>query len=162
MNIEQQTAFDTLTLKGIALLIALKDTLRLELIALTARELAEIIELSKRKNNILIEFSENTFQRSTLLQSLNLASNKENIGVFFSRCQNLAAKNKYLANWATLEDTLRLTIDANAINEQVLKKSQKNIDTILSILQGKQANNILYDAKGDKGDYAGQSRIGKA
>ena len=162
MNTEKHTAFDTLTLKGIDLLNDLKDTLRLELIALTTRELEGIIELSKRKNNILIEFSENTFQRSTLLQTLNLASNKENISVFFGDCGNLVAKNKYLANWTILEDTLRLTIDANTINEQVLKKSQKNIDTILNILQGKQADNILYDAKGDKGDYAGQSRIGKA
>lgn len=162
MNTEKHTAFDTLTLKGIDLLNGLKDTLRLELIALTTRELEGIIELSKRKNNILIEFSENTFQRSTPLETLNLASNKENISVFFSDCGNLVAKNKYLANWTILEDTLRLTIDANTINEQVLKKSQKNIDTILNILQGKQADNILYDAKGDKGDYAGQSRIGKA
>ena len=162
MNNEKYTAFDTLTLKGIELLRALNNILGLELVALTERELQNIVEFAKQKSQLLADFSENINLRDSLLEALSLSSNKPSIIAFLESCPNQKLKNTYLSNWIILEETLKSTIDSNAVNEQVLKRNQKNIDTILTILQGKQANNILYDAKGDKGDYAGQSRIGKA
>jgi flagellar biosynthesis/type III secretory pathway chaperone len=162
MNNEKFAAFDTLTLKGIEILRTLNDSLALELVALTNRELENIVEFAKQKSQLLADFSENTHLRVSLLEALSLDSNKSSITAFLESCPDEMLKNTYLSNWITLEQTLQSTIDSNSVNEQVLKRNQKNIDTILTILQGKQANNILYDAKGDKGDYAGQSRIGKA
>jgi flagellar biosynthesis/type III secretory pathway chaperone len=162
MKIDNYLSFDALTLAGIELLSHLNNTLKLELIALTERDLQQITQYAVQKSQYLAEFSENTHQRSVLLESLRLNSNKENVQLFFNSCPDTNIEHQCKANWKVLEVTLQSTIDANDVNEQVLKRNQKNIDTILSILQGKQANNILYDAKGDKGDYAGQSRLGKA
>lgn len=162
MKIDNYLSFDALTLAGIELLSHLNNTLKLELIALTERDLQQITQYAVQKSQYLAEFSENTHQRSVLLESLRLNSNKENVQLFFNSCPDANIEHQCKANWKVLEVTLQSTIDANDVNEQVLKRNQKNIDTILSILQGKQANNILYDAKGDKGDYAGQSRLGKA
>lgn len=162
MNNDKFAAFDTLTLKGIQLLRALNDILALELVALTNRELENIVEFAKQKSQLLADFAENTNLRVSLLETLSLSSNKSSIAAFLESCSSENLKNTYLSNWKVLEEALQTTIESNSVNEQVLKRNQKNIDTILTILQGKQANNILYDAKGDKGDYAGQSRIGKA
>jgi flagellar biosynthesis/type III secretory pathway chaperone len=162
MNKENHLAFDALTNQGIDVLKKLNATLQNELTSLTSRDLDEIKLCSNQKNQILTEFSENTLQRIQILKASGFESDKESVSEFFSLCEDPSLKTLCVENWTILEETLQATLDANNVNEQVLKRNQKNIDTVLSILQGKRANNILYDAKGDKGDYAGQSRIGKA
>ncbi|MEH6443231.1 MAG: flagellar export chaperone FlgN [Oceanospirillaceae bacterium] len=162
MKTNNYLSFDALTLAGIDLLTHLNNTLQSELIALTERDLQQITQCAVQKSQFLADFSENTHQRSVLLENIKLNSDKENVQLFLNSCPDTHTKNNCKTNWKILEEILQATIDANNVNEQVLKRNKKNIDTILSILQGKQANNILYDVKGDKGDYTGQSRLGKA
>ncbi len=162
MNKENHLAFDALTKQGIDTLKKLNATLQDELSSLTNRDIDQIKICSSQKSQILTDFSENTFQRIQILKNCGFESDKQSVSDFLSQCDDASLKTLCIENWKILEETLQATLDANNVNEQVLKRNQKNIDTILSILQGKQANNILYDAKGDKGDYAGQSRIGKA
>ena len=162
MSNENYFKFDALTSAGIDLLVKLNVALQSELIALSERNLEQIKQYSADKSHILVEFSNNTAHRTQLLESLKYSSNEKDIQLFFSTCPDAKTREIVTANWLNLADTLKTIIDANNVNEQVLKRNQYNIDTILSILQGQQANNILYDAKGDKGDYSGQSRIGKA
>jgi len=162
MNSESYLKFDAFTSTGIEILEKLQNSLQSELVALSERNLEQIKQYAVDKSQILVEFSNNTQQRSQLLESLNFSSNEKDIQLFFASCPDPSAKKTCIANWQTLAQTLKVVIDSNNVNEQVLKRNQYNIDTILSILQGKQANNVLYDAKGDKGDYSGQSRIGKA
>lgn len=162
MNKENHLAFDALTIEGIELLKSLNNILQAELTALTNREIEQINLCTNQKSQSLTEFSENTLKRINILKQAGFKSDKQSVTIFFDSCEDTAQKQQMINNWTILEETLQATVDANNVNEQVLKRNQKNIDTILSILQGKQANNILYDAKGDKGDYAGQSRLGKA
>ena len=162
MNTDNHLAFDALSKLGIELLTTLNATLLSELTALTDRDLEQITLCSNQKNQTLTEFSENTSQRINVLKNSGFQSDKESVSAFFNSCEDSSLQTLCLENWKILEETLQATLDANNVNEQVLKRNQKNIDTILSILQGKTANNILYTAKGDKGDYAGQSRLGKA
>jgi len=162
MSSESYLKFDAFTNTGIEILERLQNSLQSELVALSERNLEQIKQYAVDKSQILVEFSNNTQQRSQLLESLKFSSNEKDIQLFFASCPDPSAKKTCIANWQTLAKALNVVIDSNNVNEQVLKRNQYNIDTILSILQGKQANNVLYDAKGDKGDYSGQSRIGKA
>jgi flagellar biosynthesis/type III secretory pathway chaperone len=162
MTLELHSSFDTLTLAGIEQLKTLHDILADELTALTDRDLVKIKACAIIKVQVLTNFSENSQHRTALLKSQNCSSDKAGISFFFAKCADSKAKSVYLQHWTQLEETLCAAIDANNINEQVLKRNQKNLDTILAILQGQQTHNVLYDAKGDKGDYTGQSRIGKA
>jgi len=162
MNNDTHLSFDALTTEGINILKNVEDILKSELIALTQRDIDQIKECAADKTALLSDFSDNTLLRTTLLEKSNYHSTPESILEFFNACTNLSAQKQLKDNWNALEQILLQVIDANAVNEQVLKRNQKNLDSILSILQGQQANNILYTAKGSKGDYAGQSRIGKA
>ena len=162
MSNQSYLKFDDLTSTGIDILEKLQTSLQSELAALSDRNLEQIKHCAVEKSQILVEFSNNTQQRSQLLETLKFSSNEKDIQLFFSACSDSPTQTKCTANWKNLAQTLKDVIDANNVNEQVLKRNQYNIDTILSILQGQQANNILYDARGDKGDYSSQSRIGKA
>jgi flagella synthesis protein FlgN len=162
MNNDTHLSFDALTTEGINILKNVDDILKSELSALTQRDIDQIKKCAASKAALLSDFSDNTLHRTTLLEKNNFHSTPESIQDFFNACADQNVQTQLKDNWNALEKTLLLVIDANAVNEQVLKRNQKNLDSILSILQGQQANNILYNAKGSKGDYAGQSRIGKA
>lgn len=152
--------FDALTLEGILHLENILDLLSNELQALTERDLDEIKRFTQLKHEVLNKFTANLESRQNHLHAVGIGFDKASITLFLADSPNNA--KQYSQNWLKLETLLSDVIAANSVNEQVLKRNQKNIDTILSILQGQKASNILYDAKGDKGDYAGQSRIGKA
>jgi len=162
MNKDIFLSFDALTIEGINTLKSVEEILKNELTALTQRDLEQIKDCASSKLTLLGNFSENTLLRSKLLEQNNYQSTADSIQDFFSACSDALVQKTCQDNWKALEAILLAIIDANAINEQVLKRNQKNLGSILSILQGQQANNILYNAKGSKGDYAGQSRIGKA
>jgi flagellar biosynthesis/type III secretory pathway chaperone len=154
--------FNALSLEGIRLLNILLKYLEDELQALSARDLEKIKLSSFKKTQILSEFSSNTELRNKLLKSKKLEPSKDSIITFFASCADKPLLGECQSNWNELEVTLKDVIKANTVNEQVVKKNKNNVTTILSILQGKTKNNMLYDAKGDKGDYSGQSRLGKA
>lgn len=162
MNTLSLQKFDALTLSGIAILSNVSKVLITELKALTQRDLEQIKQCAADKSKLLNDFSENIQQRTLLLQTHNLEPTPDCINTFLNSCESTTDTQQYQANWDKLETTLQSVINDNTVNEQVLSRNQKNLDSILSILQGQQANNILYTAKGNKGDYAGQSRIGKA
>jgi len=154
--------FNALSLEGIRLLNILLKHLEDELKALSERDLEKIKLSTFKKTQILSEFASNTELRNELLNSKKLQPNKENIITFIANCQDKTLADECKGNWDDLETTLNNVIKANTVNEHVVKKNKNNVSTILSILQGKNKNNMLYNAKGDKGDYSGQSRLGKA
>ncbi|NQZ33902.1 MAG: flagellar protein FlgN [Oceanospirillaceae bacterium] len=162
MNRDNLQKFDTLTLSGIQILSDVSEVLKAELTALTHRDLEQIKKCATDKSKLLSDFSENIRQRTHLLQINNFEATAASISAFINSSDNSSEILVFQTNWKNLETSLQTVINANSVNEQVLSRNQKNLDTILSILQGQQANNILYTAKGNKGDYAGQSRIGKA
>lgn len=154
--------FNALSIEGIRLLNILLKYLADELNALSERDIEKIKLSTFKKTQILSEFSSNTELRNKLLKSKDLEPSKESIIAFFASCTDQRLLSECQSNWNELEITLKDVIKANTVNEQVVKKNKSNITSILSILQGKTKNNMLYDAKGDKGDYSGQSRLGKA
>jgi len=154
--------FNALSLEGIRLLNILLKHLEDELKALSERDLEKIKLSTFKKTQILTEFSSNTELRNTLLNSKKLQPNKENITTFITSCPDKTLADECKSNWDALETILNNVIKANTVNEHVVKKNKNSVSTILDILQGKTKNNMLYNAKGDKGDYSGQSRLGKA
>ena len=162
MNNDIYLTFDALTLSGIDILSKVNVILATELTALSLRDIDNIKQSASDKAELLNKFSSNIQQRKQLLETNNFESSAQSIQDFFTSNENTTDSQQHQTHWQQLEETLQNVIEANSVNEQVLTRNQKNLDTILSILQGQQANNILYNAKGSKGDYAGQSRIGKA
>lgn len=162
MNTDPFLAFDALTVEGISVLKELQEILEKELTALSERKIDPLADFNTQKQTLLIAFEKNISTRNELLKTLSYDSSKEGVTMFLASCEIIRLKQQATDNWASLENQLKLTMVANSTNEQVLSRNQKNISEVLSILQGKNAKNVLYTAKGNKGDYSGQSRLGKA
>ncbi len=153
---------NTLTSEGIALLDNLYQLLEKELLALKARDIDLIIELNQQKQSVLVAFDQNNRSRAETLQSAEASVDKAGIEFLLEQSDDLRFNQLFRENWNSLEITLQKTMNANQRNEQVLTRSRQSLEQFINVLRGQKPANTLYNAKGTKGDYSGQSRIGKA
>lgn len=154
--------FNALTLEGIAVLERLKEQLDTELKALTERDIEQVQSINTEKQTTLIEFDQNNTARANCLIDAGYEVNKDNILALVDQSQDEKLKNHFRENWKKLEKTLADTMESNKRNEIVLNRNRQNVEQLLTLLRGQPAKNTLYDAKGGKGSYSGQSRLGKA
>ncbi len=153
---------NALTSEGIALLDNLYQLLEKELLALKARDIDLIIELNQQKQSVLVAFDQNNRSRAETLQSAEASVDKAGIEFLLEQSDDLRFNQLFRENWNSLEITLQKTMNANQRNEQVLTRSRQSLEQFINVLRGQKPANTLYNAKGTKGDYSGQSRIGKA
>ncbi|MGY8871115.1 MAG: flagella synthesis protein FlgN [Pseudomonadales bacterium] len=153
---------DALALEGITILSGLEKLLDQELVALKAREIEAIQTINTEKQNTLRQFDQNNQTRAELLLAAGLPVSKEGIASLVSQNQNQALAQQFKAHWSDLETVLKNTMDANQRNEQIVMRSSQSLDKLLTALRGQKPSNSLYTAKGAKGNYTGQSHIGKA
>lgn len=156
------TAIDALAYEGITILSGLKTLLDQELDALKSREIDLIRSINLDKQQLLSQFDLNNHSRAELLTKSNLPVSKEGLDALIAQTQNKALVTQFKNHWNDLENILKETMDANQRNEQVLMRNSQNLDKLLSVLRGQKPSNSLYTAKGAKGNYTGQSHIGKA
>ncbi len=64
--------------------------------------------------------------------------------------------------WNSLDETLAEVQRLSQINQQVVRRGQRQIDDLVSILQGKGRTNKIYNQQGASGHVNPQSTIGKA
>lgn len=153
---------NALTSEGIALLDNLYQLLEKELLALKARDIDLIIELNQQKQNVLVAFDQNNRSRAETLLNAQASVDKAGIEFLLEQSDDLLFNQLFRENWNSLEITLQKTMNANQRNEQVLTRSRQSLEQFINVLRGQKPANTLYNAKGTKGDYSGQSRIGKA
>lgn len=153
LNIEQ---FETLIQEGVQLLESLHTLLDSELFALESRDMQQIQALNNNKQELLLQFDRNNQHRAIWLKENGYDNNKTAINALLESTQQLNEQ------WHTLESALHNTAQANQRNEQVLTRHLQQVNQLLGLLRGQQPSNTLYTASGGKGDYSGQSRLGKA
>ncbi|QEQ95768.1 flagellar export chaperone FlgN [Neptunomonas concharum] len=153
---------NALTSEGIALLDNLYQLLEKELLALKARDIDLIIELNQQKQSVLVAFDQNNRSRAETLLNAQASVDKAGIEFLLEQSDDLRFNQLFRENWNSLEITLQKTMNANQRNEQVLTRSRQSLEQFINALRGQKPANTLYNAKGTKGDYSGQSRIGKA
>ncbi|WP_293264046.1 flagella synthesis protein FlgN [Neptunomonas sp.] len=155
-------SIDVLANEGIAILSGLEDFLNQELIVLKSRDIDAIRSINLEKQNILHQFDLNNQARAELLIAADLPVSKAGLSSLLSQSSNQALKAQFNDHWNELESTLKKTMDANQRNEQVVMRTSQSLDKLLTVLRGQKPTNSLYTAKGAKGNYTGQSHIGKA
>jgi flagellar biosynthesis/type III secretory pathway chaperone len=156
------SAINALAYEGITILNSLKKLLDEELDALKARDIDTIQKLNNQKKEVLIQFDQNNQARAEHLVTAGFVVSKEGLASLLAQTPNQTIVTQFRTHWSTLETTLKSTMDANLRNEQVLMRNSQNVNKLLSILRGQKPTNSLYTAKGAKGNYTGQSHLGKA
>ena len=155
-------SIDALASEGITILSGLENLLNQELAVLKAREIDAIRNINTEKQTLLRQFDQNNQARAELLIAAGLPVSKDGLSSLLSQSQNKALTRQFNTHWGDLETILKKTMDANQRNEQIVMRSSQNLDKLLSVLRGQKPSNSLYTAKGAKGNYTGQSHIGKA
>ena len=151
-----------LTNEGISVLSDLNISLDKELEALKVRDIETTLEINQKKQQLLNLFNQNNLQRSEALSIAGLSNDKAGLDSLLDSNTDLQLASLFQTAWNQLESTLKTCMDANVRNEQVLLRNRQNIEQFLSVLRGKKSSNTLYNAQGSKGDFSGQSHIGKA
>lgn len=154
--------FNALTLEGISVLDTLVTLLDRELEALQNRDLDAINAINQDKQHALLAFDKNNHDRNQLLESRDLPIDKQGIQALQKSATDSLLAKEFSNHWQQIEQTLERAMSANKRNEIVLARSKQNVEKLISLLRGQNPKNTLYDAKGGKGDYSSQSRIGKA
>jgi len=155
-------SIDALASEGITILSSLENLLNQELIVLKARDIDAIRNINTEKQALLRQFDQNNQARAELLIAAGLPVSKDGLSLLLAQSQNQALTRQFSAHWSDLETVLKKTMDANQRNEQIVMRSSQNLDKLLAVLRGQKPSNSLYTAKGAKGNYTGQSHIGKA
>lgn len=156
------TAIDALAFEGISILKQLKILLDQELDALKSRDIDLIRTINIEKQNTLTQFDQNNQNRAEHLLKAGLSVSKDGLHSLIAQTHNEALIKQFKKHWSDLEAILKTTMDTNQRNEQVLMRNSQNLGKLLSILRGQKPSNSLYTSKGSKGNYTGQSHIGKA
>lgn len=166
MSTDQQAntffdSFSTLTRQGCLLFIDLQNTLEQEQLVLQQRDLEALKQNTHTKHQLLLNIEANIRERNSVLVQAGFAPSESGFKEFIQLMQE-AKRNELMEDWNQLQKLLMDVRTASKRNEQILVRSKQNVDQLLSLLQGHQSSNVLYDTGGSKGNYAAQRRIGKA
>lgn len=148
--------------EGIVALEHLLALLNEELTALQNRDIEAITSLNTRKQDALGAIENNNAARSQVLINAQTTPDKSGLDALISTFSPCPELDVFHAIWPKLEAALQQVMEANKRNEQVLTRNRLYLDQLLATLRGQQPKNTLYTAKGNKGNYTSQSRLGKA
>lgn len=159
--IELYESFIHLTRQGGELLDELLTTLELEQQSIQQRDLSALENNTLCKQQLLLNIESNINDRNSVITQAGFSPSEEGLKQFMQQMPE-SSKATLSMHWDRLSERLFTVRAANTRNEQILVRSKQNVDQLLSILQGHQSKNILYDPAGGKGNYAAQRSIGKA
>lgn len=154
-------AFLTLTRQGCLLFVDLQNTLEQEQLVLQQRDLEALKQNTQTKQQLLLKIETNIRERNSLLVQAGCSPSESGFQAF-TELMPEAIRQMTMTEWHQLQKILMDVRTASQRNEQILVRSKQNVDQLLSLLQGHQSSNVLYDPGGGKGNYAAQRRIGKA
>lgn len=156
------TSLNLLTQTGTDLLQQLNVLMEQEGKALSTRDLDSLMDCNQQKQVLLTRFGENVTARGQLLADNGFDHDPQGIEKLLTQQHDGVFVQHFRANWQALEQALAQAMALNQRNELVLARQRQSLDQLLRLLQGQQSANTLYDAAGNKGDYSGQNRLGKA
>lgn len=71
-------------------------------------------------------------------------------------------QNKLESAWQELDSRLAEVQELSQVNQQIVRRGQRQIDDLVSILQGKGRTSKVYNERGASGHLNTQSTLGKA
>ncbi|WP_409524955.1 flagella synthesis protein FlgN [Nitrincola sp. MINF-07-Sa-05] len=153
--------FFALVRQGILLFEQLKSQLEAERAAIEARSLDQLTEATGQKQTLLQQIELNIKDRNDTLIQLGFTPSEEGVEKLLSQLPEKPAQ-LLTAEWNKLTESLHEVRESNLRNEQIVNRSKRNLDQLIALLQGQSGKGVLYDNRGEKGNYSPQSRIGKA
>lgn len=153
--------FFALVRQGILLFETLQQQLDAEKSAIESRDLDQLTALTELKQTQLLQIEQNISERNDTLTQMGITPSETGVETLLDR---LADKPAALlrVEWQKLTDALQVVREANLRNEQIVNRSKRNLDQLITLLQGQSGKGVIYDNRGEKGNYSPQSRIGKA
>lgn len=153
--------FFRLIKEGCQQLAALCDLCEQEKLSIENHNLDDFKTTLLLKQQQLELIAQNIDQRNTILQERGFSLDDEGFQGFISTLPSPQAK-LIQEHWDQLEQSLTKSIKLNQRNELIVKRGEKNVSQLLSLMQGHTAKTTLYNQKGSAGNYSAQNRLGKA
>lgn len=153
--------FFALVRQGILLFEQLKLQLEAEREAIEARSLDQLTDATGQKQTLLQQIEQNIKERNDTLIQLGFSPSEDGVEKLLSQLPEKPAQ-LLTSEWNRLTESLYEVRESNQRNEQIVNRSKRNLDQLIALLQGQSGKGVLYDNRGEKGNYSPQSRIGKA
>ena len=125
------------------------------------RNLDQLEDNNATLANALMRLNENFRERLSLQQALVPELNQENWAAFMS-AQPEPTRQQLETSWQQLDALLTEVQQLSLINQQIVRRGQHQVDTLVNILQGKGSLGQIYDNRGSSGHVNAQSTLGKA
>jgi len=125
------------------------------------RNLDQLEDNNATLANALMRLNENFRERLSLQQTLVPQLNQENWTAFMST-QPEPTRQQLGTAWQQLDTLLTEVQQLSLINQQIVRRGQQQVDTLVNILQGKGSLGQIYDNRGSSGHVNAQSTLGKA
>src|SRR5210317_641785 len=125
------------------------------------RNLDQLEDNNAALANALMRLNENFRERLSLQQTLVPQLNQENWTAFMST-QPEPTRQQLGTAWQQLDTLLTEVQQLSLINQQIVRRGQQQVDTLVNILQGKGSLGQIYDNRGSSGHVNAQSTLGKA
>lgn len=129
--------------------------------ALEQRDIEALQQSTEAKHQQLLAIENNIRARNEVLTLAGFSPSSEGLEALMSSA-TAAQRSEFDSLWEDLRQRIKSAQDATARNEQILTRSKQSVDQLMALLQGQRKSNVLYDPAGGTGNYAPQSRIGKA
>lgn len=146
---------------GVKLLEQIKGLFDVHKTLLISRDLDKIEGNNDAMASLLMQLNENFRSRIELQRQLCPELNDANWSAFVATLPPTAQQQLRDA-WETLDAALAATQTLSQINQQIVRRSQQQIDELVSILQGKGKTSQVYNQRGSSGHLNTQTTIGKA
>ena len=125
------------------------------------RNLDQLEDNNATLANALMRLNENFRERLSLQQTLVPELNQENWAAFMST-QPAPTRQQLETAWQQLDALLTEVQQLSLVNQQIVRRGQQQVDTLVNILQGKGSLGQIYDNRGSSGHVNAQSTLGKA
>jgi len=147
--------------QGIELLEEIKGLFVVNEKIMRERNLDQLEDNNAALANALMRLNENFRERLSLQQTLVPQLNQENWTAFMST-QPEPTRQQLGTAWQQLDTLLTEVQQLSLINQQIVRRGQQQVDTLVNILQGKGSLGQIYDNRGSSGHVNAQSTLGKA
>ena len=147
--------------QGIELLEEIKGLFVVNEKIMRERNLDQLENNNAALANALMRLNENFRERLSLQQTLVPQLNQENWTAFMST-QPEPTRQQLGTAWQQLDTLLTEVQQLSLINQQIVRRGQQQVDTLVNILQGKGSLGQIYDNRGSSGHVNAQSTLGKA
>ena len=125
----------------------LKKLLQEERTFLERRQFSAHQELVKTKTQYLMELEKADGERQQAMANMGLSHNKAGLNEFVGKIP-ATWKQRFMASWEKLSDTMNTCARLNKVNGKILAHSQNSMERLMTIIKGNGNNVSVYQSNG--------------